>query len=79
VRQVEQITRHESRRAGTSSKNSKHAADKSTDTLALEKQLANALGLVISIDHRGEGGVISIRYRNLDQLDDLTRRLGGRT
>jgi ParB family transcriptional regulator, chromosome partitioning protein len=78
VRQVENIARQDSRRGGKSSKNSKHAADKSTDTLALEKQLANALGLVVSIDHRGEGGVISIRYRDLDQLDDLTRRLGGK-
>jgi hypothetical protein len=25
--------------------------------------------------HRGEGGVVSIRYRNLDQLDDLAQRL----
>jgi hypothetical protein len=25
--------------------------------------------------HRGEGGLVSIRYRNLDQLDDLAQRL----
>jgi ParB family transcriptional regulator, chromosome partitioning protein len=74
VRQVEKIARQESRRA----KNPKQLDDKNTDTLALEKQLADALGLVVSIDHRGEGGVISIRYRNLDQLDDLTRRLGNK-
>ena len=36
---------------------------------------SDALGLVVSIDSRGESGVVSIRYRNLDQLDDLAQRL----
>ena len=61
------------------SKGASARKSKTTDTVALEKQLTDALGLVVSIDHRGEGGVISIRYRNLDQLDDLTRRLGGKS
>jgi hypothetical protein len=34
--------------------------------------------LVVSIDHRGEGGVVSVRYRNLDQLDDLAQRLSSK-
>jgi hypothetical protein len=42
---------------------------------AREKRLSDTLGLVVSIDHRGEGGVVSIRYRDLDQLDDLALRL----
>jgi ParB family chromosome partitioning protein len=76
VRQVEKIARDQSNRAGKGSgKGPKKSSDKSTDTVALEKQLANTLGLVVSIDHRGEGGVLSIRYRNLVQLDDLTERL----
>jgi ParB family transcriptional regulator, chromosome partitioning protein len=76
VRQVEEIARQQSSRTGKGSgKSAKKSPDKSTDTLALEKQLSNALGLVVSIDHRGEGGVLSIRYRNLEQLDDLTERL----
>ena len=76
VRQVEEIARRQSTRNGKGSgKSPKKSPDKSTDTLALEKQLSNALGLVVSIDHRGEGGVLSIRYRNLEQLDDLTERL----
>jgi ParB family chromosome partitioning protein len=76
VRQVEEIARQHSNRTGKGSgKSAKKSPDKSTDTLALEKQLSNALGLVVSIDHRGEGGVLSIRYRNLEQLDDLTERL----
>jgi ParB family transcriptional regulator, chromosome partitioning protein len=74
VRQVEEIARQESGRNGKS-RSRKPSAEKSADTLALEKRLSDALGLVVSIDARGESGVVSIRYRNLDQLDDLAQRL----
>ncbi len=74
VRQVEEIARQESSRNGKS-RSRKPSAEKNADTLALEKRLSDALGLVVSIDARGESGVVSIRYRNLDQLDDLARRL----
>jgi ParB family transcriptional regulator, chromosome partitioning protein len=77
VRQVEEIVRAIAGRADKSpAKARKASAHKSADTLAMEKRLSDALGLVVSIDHRGEGGVVSIRYRNLDQLDDLAQRLG---
>jgi ParB family chromosome partitioning protein len=77
VRQVEEIAREESRKSGKRSGNghNKKSAAKHADTLALEKRLSDTLGLVVSIDHRGESGVVSIRYRNLDQLDDLAHRL----
>jgi ParB family chromosome partitioning protein len=74
VRQVEEIARQESGRNGKP-QSRKRSAEKNADTLALEKRLSDALGLVVSIDARGESGVVSIRYRNLDQLDDLGRRL----
>jgi ParB family transcriptional regulator, chromosome partitioning protein len=74
VRQVEEIARQESGRNGKSHSR-KLSTEKSADALALEKRLSDALGLVVSIDARGESGVVSIRYRNLDQLDDLARRL----
>jgi ParB family chromosome partitioning protein len=76
VRQVEEIARQESDRSGKHRGGRKKSASrKNADTLALEKRLSDSLGLDVSIDHRGEGGVVSIRYRNLDQLDDLARRL----
>jgi ParB family transcriptional regulator, chromosome partitioning protein len=75
VRQVEAIARQESGHNGKSRSGPKRSAEKNADTLALEKRLSDALGLVVSIDHRGESGVVSIRYRNLDQLDDLAQRL----
>ena len=75
VRQVEEIARQESGRNGKLVKSRKRTAEKNADTLALEKRLSDALGLVVSIDARGESGVVSIRYRNLDQLDDLAQRI----
>jgi ParB family chromosome partitioning protein len=48
---------------------------KDADTAAVEKRLSDALGLLIDIDHRGKGGVLRIKYRNVDQLDEVIRRL----
>ena len=30
----------------------------------------------VNIDHRDSGGTVHIRYRDLDQLDEIVRRLG---
>lgn len=53
----------------------KPAAVKDADTRALEKRLSDTLGLKVAIDHRGEGGAVTIRYSSLDQLDEVVRRL----
>jgi ParB family chromosome partitioning protein len=51
---------------------------KDADTRALENDLAAALGLAVEIAHaRRGGGVVMIRYRALDQLDEVCRRLMG--
>ena len=53
---------------------------KDADTLALEKDLSAATGMKVTIEHGagpgGEGGIVTIRYENLDQLDELCGRLG---
>jgi ParB family transcriptional regulator, chromosome partitioning protein len=48
---------------------------KDADTMALERRVTDALGLEVTVDHRGEAGVVHVRYRNLDQLDEVVRRL----
>jgi len=48
---------------------------KDADTLALEKRVSDVLGLKVSVDHRDPGGVVHIKYRDLDQLDEILRRL----
>jgi ParB family chromosome partitioning protein len=52
------------------------APEKDADTRALEKQLADALGMRVAISHAANGGRIEIRYRTLDQLDSLCMKLG---
>ena len=48
---------------------------KDADTKALEKRLSDALGLDVTVDHRGQGGTLHIRYRDLEQLDGVLRKL----
>lgn len=50
---------------------------KDADTKALERDLSAATGTAVTIDHRGDGGTISIRYASLDDLDNLCARLRG--
>ena len=50
--------------------------DKDADTRALEKRLSDALGLSVEIRHKPNGsGEMRLGYANLDQLDDIIRRL----
>jgi ParB family transcriptional regulator, chromosome partitioning protein len=48
---------------------------KDADTVALEKRVSDALGLAVSVNHRNPGGTVQINYRNLEQLDEVMRRL----
>ncbi len=59
-------------------KAAKPKAAKDADTLALEKSLSDLLGLTATVDHRADGaGELRLKYRSLEQLDDLCRRLRG--
>jgi ParB family chromosome partitioning protein len=75
VRQVEEMARADGRRqARYVRKTGLMGPD--PDTVALEKRLTDALGLTVRIMHRiGGEGVLSIRYRNVEQLDEIARRL----
>jgi ParB family chromosome partitioning protein len=48
---------------------------KDVDTKALERRLSDVLGLDVTVDHRGQGGTLHIKYRDLDQLDGVLRKL----
>ena len=48
---------------------------KDPDTIALEKRVSDALGLNVTVNHRDPGGTVQISYRNLEQLDEVMRRL----
>lgn len=50
---------------------------KDADTAQIEAELTAHLGMRVSIDHdrNGESGIISLKYKDLNQLDDLMRKL----
>jgi ParB family chromosome partitioning protein len=74
VRQTEALARQARERPERKAARS-GAKGKDADTLALENDLADVLGLEVIIDDRGGAGVLQIRYANLEQLDDVCRRL----
>jgi len=74
VRQVENWARTSGRRAGTARHTARSGKD--ADTEALERRLSDTLGLQVTVDHRANGGgMVQIRYRTLEQLDEVVRRL----
>jgi len=78
VRQVEAMARERAQRSGKKLANGRKARGstaKTADMLAFEKRVSDATGLVVSIDHHDDHGTLSIRYRSLEQLDDLVQRL----
>ena len=71
VRQAEKLAQpHEPKKAPE-----KTAPKKDADTMALERDLTNLLGLKVDISFKGTGGTLSIHYTSLDQLDDVLQRL----
>ncbi|MDP6705450.1 MAG: ParB/RepB/Spo0J family partition protein [Alphaproteobacteria bacterium] len=74
VRQVEDLVRKESQPKIVRRPESTPA---DANTRDLERRLGEALGLKVQVRHTGEaGGEVRIRYRDLDQLDEVCRRLG---
>jgi ParB family chromosome partitioning protein len=48
---------------------------KDADTKALETSISNSLGMIVEIENKGERGTVKIQYKNLEQLDEIVRRL----
>ncbi len=72
VRQTERLAK-----AKAQPKSKPATPRKDADTRALEGDLSAALSMAVSIDHEdgGEAGKLTIRYRSLDDLDELCRKL----
>jgi ParB family chromosome partitioning protein len=84
VRQLEEWVREETAKPGDATMNDiarkirrQDEKTKDADTRALERRLSDALGLAVSIDQKGEGGTLTIKYKDLDQLDAVLRKLDG--
>jgi ParB family chromosome partitioning protein len=79
VRQVERLIQQQKLRQGAKARAPKSmpkpGIEKDPDTIALERDLSDMLGLKVTIDFQNEGGALTIRYKTLEQLDDVLRRL----
>ena len=72
VRQTERLVRKKQRQI----EKPKTPEKKNVDTVALERDLANLLGLKVGIKFRNGGGSLTVHYSSLEQLDDILLRLG---
>ena len=80
VRDAEQMLEAapETDRAKGQGMRKREVPEKPADTRALEKSLRDALGIEAVITQReGEAGELSLRYKTLDQLEFVCRRLKG--
>ena len=78
VRQTEALVKKEKEPAKAIAKKSANdtAPAKDADTIALERDMSNALGMAVSIDSKdGRSGKISVEFKSLDQLDEVLHRL----
>jgi len=48
-----------------------------SDLAALERQLADLLGIRVQVGHKGNAGTVTLYYSSLDQLDMICQRLSG--
>jgi len=76
---VRDIEKKVSPGGGSAAPKPRKTSAKSADTLALERDVSDAIGLKVQIDLKGGEesgrGTLSIEFKSLDQLDDVLRRL----
>jgi ParB family chromosome partitioning protein len=77
VRQTEGYVRARDKEGAEKSGGKRSEQGKDPNVAALEQELAQLLGLKTTIRADQDGGVLSIRYRTLDQLDLVLARLRG--
>ncbi len=76
VRQTEQLANAGKGSNGSGKPKGRTApAEKDSDTLALERDISNLLGLRVEIRFSPHGGCLTLHYNALEQLDDILHRL----
>lgn len=60
---------------GAGNRDGGRGSGRSPDLVELEHDVSERLGLVVQIKTRGEAGDVTIRYKTLEQLDDLLAKL----
>jgi ParB family chromosome partitioning protein len=75
VRDAERLAQNDIKAQGNPAGSIPKAAEKDADTMALERDLSNRLGLQVKVSHNGEGGRLMIAYKSLEQLEQICRLL----
>jgi ParB family chromosome partitioning protein len=80
VRDTEALVKrlHADGEADRPARSSSPPVRKDTDTLALEADLSNTLGLRVEVSDKGGYGEVRVHYAALEQLDEICRRLSRR-
>jgi len=73
VRQAEALVRKAE--AAPSRGKAAKTASRDPNIVALEKRVSDALGLHVTIESHGDKGTLHIHYSDLDQLDEVLRKL----
>jgi ParB family chromosome partitioning protein len=77
VRQVEQAVQKQSRNIPEVVARKAPPVRTDSETEALANSLSEKLGLRVKVTFNGKDGTVLLNYRNLDQLDEILRLLGG--
>lgn len=77
VRQVELAVQKQSRNIPDVVANKPSSPRNDSETEALANSLSEKLGLRVKVTFNGKDGTVLLNYRNLDQLDEILRLLGG--
>lgn len=75
VRDIERMAQVDQSALPKAKGTSRTAPEKDPDTLGLEKILEDLLGMTVLISHSDRGGEIKIKYRTIEQLEAVCRRL----
>ena len=77
VRDTEKLTRERKPRRSGGNHEGRSGDSGDADIAALERQLADLLGVAVTIAHGPKGGLLTLGYSTLDQLDMICQRLTG--
>ncbi|HEU0118563.1 MAG TPA: ParB/RepB/Spo0J family partition protein [Alphaproteobacteria bacterium] len=76
VRQAENLAKEASGKI-SSPKSAREPEEKTADVVMLEKELERVIGLKVKINTEGKAGSLTLYYKDLDQLDEIIKKLRG--
>ncbi len=76
VRQTEQLAKEDKSPAKLAVNTPKNRPEKDADIREIEAELSRALNMSVVITVKNNSGTVNIRFKNLEELDDIVQSLG---